>query len=96
MFVCKLHIGSSTKKRGCISVSLAVIFCFSLEWGLSIIRGRSRSQVPTITHLKVVVKEQEGQTTLLREVEMSIIRERSRAQVPTITHLKVVVEELEG
>jgi hypothetical protein len=63
---------------------------------MPIIRGRSRSQVHTSTHLKVVVQEQEGQTTQLREVEMSIIRGRSRAQVHTSTHLKVVVEEQEG
>jgi hypothetical protein len=36
----------------------------------------------TSTHLKVVAEEQEGQTTLLRKVEMSIIRDRSRSQVP--------------
>jgi hypothetical protein len=30
--------------------------------------------VHTTTHLKVVVEEQEGQTTLVREVGMSIIR----------------------
>ncbi len=42
------------------------------EIGMSIIRGRSRAQVPTSTHLKVVVEEQEGQTTMLREVEMSV------------------------
>ncbi len=52
--------------------------------------------MPTTTHLKVVVEEQEGQTTLLREVDMFAIRGRSKAQVPTSTHLKVVVEEQEG
>jgi hypothetical protein len=51
--------------------------------------------VPTSTHLKTVVEEQEGQTTLLREVEMSIMRGKGRTQVPTSTHLKVVVEEQE-
>jgi hypothetical protein len=44
------------------------------EVKVSIIRDRSRTQVPTGTHLKIVVEEQEGQTILLREVEMSIIR----------------------
>jgi hypothetical protein len=38
-----------------------------------------------------MVDEQEGQTTLVREVEMSMIRDRSRSQVHTSTHLKVVV-----
>ncbi len=59
---------------------------------MSIIRSRSKTQVLTSTHLKVVVEEQEGQTTLLREKEMSIIRGRCRTQVHTSTHLKVVVE----
>jgi hypothetical protein len=41
---------------------------------MSIIRRRSRTQVPTSTHLKLVVEEQEGQITLVRGKEMSIIR----------------------
>jgi hypothetical protein len=49
------------------------------EVEISIIRGRSNSQVPTSTHLKVVVEEQEGQTTLLRELDMLAIRGRSNS-----------------
>jgi hypothetical protein len=40
------------------------------EVEMSIIRGISRAQVPTTTHLKILVEEKEGKTLLLREVEM--------------------------
>jgi hypothetical protein len=53
------------------------------------IRGRSKAQVPTGTHLKVVVEEQEGQTNLLREMGITIIRRWVQVTGVTSTHLRL-------
>ncbi len=59
------------------------------EVGMSIIRGRCRTQVPTSTHLKAVVEEQEEQTILLREVGITIIRRWVQVTGVTSTHLRL-------